>query len=377
MSDQTDRKPLHLPSLSIDGFRGIDHLKINRLGRVTLLAGRNGVGKTTVLDAIRVFADRGHFLSLTRMLARSEEVAQSSDDSNVEESLDFEALFHGREAVLGSKFLIGSNGEDESRLCVEISNVEEQTQRQLPGIRRTMSMPDGPALMVSFGSFEELFAVFDREFDIDHVRWTDRQRARRGLREDARPKAMNCHSIGPGLLNNEDLDTLWGEVALTPSESLALDALRLGSTFGIDGVAVVPGASRSYDRRVVVRMNTGQRVPLRSLGDGATRLFSVAVALANAADGFLLIDEAENGIHHELQSAFWQLVLRAAQEHNVQVVATTHSWDCIAGFSAAASANETAEGIAVRLERSDDGLRAVEYSERELEIASAQRIEVR
>ena len=273
MSDQGDRKPLHLPSLSIDGFRGIDHLKINRLGRVTLLAGRNGVGKTTVLDAIRVFSDRGHFLSLRGMLARSEEVAQSNDDSNVEEGLDFEALFYGREAVLGSKFLIGSNGENDLRLCVEISNVDDQTQRQLPGLRRTVSMPDGPALRVSLGSFEEYLPVFDPEFDARHMRWADRQRVR-GSREDARPKAMNCHSIGPGLLNNEDLDTLWGEVALTPSESLALDALRLGSTFGIDGVAVVPGA-RSYDRRVVVRMNTGHRVPLRSLGDGATRLFSV------------------------------------------------------------------------------------------------------
>jgi hypothetical protein len=338
------------------------------------------VGKTTVLDALRVFADRGHVLSLTRMLARSEEVARSSDDPKVDESLDFEALFHGREAVLGSKFLIGVNGENEPQLCVEISDefasIEEQSQKPLPGLRRTMSVSDGPALRVSFGSFKESLPVFAREFDLGYVRWADRQRAHLGRQEDARPQAINCHSIGPELPNNEDLDTLWGEVALTPSESLALDALRLGSAFAIDGVAVVPGA-RAYDRRVVVRMNTGQRVPLRSLGDGATRLFSVAVALANAVDGFLLIDEAENGIHHELQEAFWRLVLNAAQEHNVQVVATTHSWDCIVGFSSAASLNEAAEGMVVRLERNGESLCAVEYSEEELAVASAQGIEVR
>ena len=47
---------LPLPSRSIRGLRGIEELSIPRLGRVTLLAGRNGVGKTTVLDAVRIYA---------------------------------------------------------------------------------------------------------------------------------------------------------------------------------------------------------------------------------------------------------------------------------------------------------------------------------
>lgn len=49
---------LFLPQLLIRGFRGIAELLIPRLGRVTLLAGKNGVGKTTVLDAVRVYAAR-------------------------------------------------------------------------------------------------------------------------------------------------------------------------------------------------------------------------------------------------------------------------------------------------------------------------------
>ena len=56
---ETD-KGLLLPDLTINGFRGIDELTIPRLGRVTLLAGENGIGKTSVLDAIRLYAARGH-----------------------------------------------------------------------------------------------------------------------------------------------------------------------------------------------------------------------------------------------------------------------------------------------------------------------------
>ena len=185
--------------------------------------------------------------------------------------------------------------------------------------------------------------------------------------------------LGPGLLNNLDLDRRWGEIALTEQEPVALRALNLAANHRIGGVAVVAGDARfgSLSRRVLVKLEDGERVPLRSLGDGAVRLFGVAVALAGAAGGLLLIDEAENGIHHSLQHEYWRLVLRAAAANNVQVIATTHGWDCIRGFAAASRDNDNVEGVVVRLERDDDGLRAVEYSEEELETATGQGIEVR
>ena len=121
----------------------------------------------------------------------------------------------------------------------------------------------------------------------------------------------------------------------------------------------------------------GVPVPLKSLGDGALRIFGIALALANSRDGFLLIDEAENGIHHTVQRDYWRMILRSAHENNVQVIATTHSWDCVRGFAQAAVENEEAEGLLVRLSRQHGELRAVEYSEKNLMTAAEQGIEVR
>ena len=118
-------------------------------------------------------------------------------------------------------------------------------------------------------------------------------------------------------------------------------------------------------------------VPLRSLGDGATRLFGVALALAGSRDGFLTIDEVENGIHHSVHESFWHMVLQTAEENDVQVFATTHSFDCVRGFARAAIRTPESEGVLVRLEREDESIRAVRYSESELEIAAKQGIEVR
>ena len=181
------------------------------------------------------------------------------------------------------------------------------------------------------------------------------------------------------MLSTNEIGRFWDQVALTDAENEAVQVLRLIFGDEVDRVAVVGGESERvrYGRRVVVKLRSHDRpVPLKSLGDGAIRLFSAAIALANSRGGFLLIDEAENGIHHSVQRDYWRMVLHAADENNVQVIATTHSWDCIKGFAQAAI-EEEAEGVAVRLERDEEGLRAVEYSEEALHIAAEQGIEVR
>ena len=103
-------------------------------------------------------------------------------------------------------------------------------------------------------------------------------------------------------------------------------------------------------------------MPLRSFGDGAVRAFSVALALANSSDGFLLIDEAENGIHHSIQAKFWNMIVQTAERNNVQVIATTHSWDCVVGFAKAANELEDVEGVLYRIQR--NGERCVQLSTR-------------
>ncbi len=106
-------KQLHLPDLAIEGFRGIEKLSIPRLGRVTLLAGKNAVGKTTILDAVRVYASRCNYRVLRDLLTGREDWSAVVDEEGHSfPEPDWSALFHGRRVAPGSRMGVRS-GDDE------------------------------------------------------------------------------------------------------------------------------------------------------------------------------------------------------------------------------------------------------------------------
>lgn len=342
-----------LKSLSISGFRGICQLDIPKLARVTLLTGKNGVGKTTVLDAVQAYVAQGRFVALRELLVRREELTtkQFSDD-DIKEVPALHRLFHRNQSEQASISISPFGGGPVLRIDEKLEAEEEIVEVVFNGKRQGHD---------------------PREWGVPSS-WFDSPSGRSS--RSSAPKTR-CESLGPEPLRSVDLARLWDGVALTDNETLARDALRLVFGDRVERAAVI-GQPPHSRRRVVVKFSDyADPVPLKSLGDGATRMFGVALALANCRDGILLLDEAENGIHYSLQSKFWSMVLSAAEMHNVQVLATTHSKDCIFGFADAALASPDIDANLVRIGWRKGQLRAVEYSAEELETVAEQNFEVR
>lgn len=372
MSTSSPARELCLPALSIEGFRGINDLTIPRLGRVTLLAGENGVGKSSLLDAARLYAAQGNCYPVIRQVLqdRDENIVISDDDDSPISIPDFSALFCGRQPKSGSPLVI-SPRKDIPGLCIKPG----------PGLSRQrwseydLSVEDGEILLkVSLPGFA---GKVEMDFRSGRGRPAFRKLA---IKESEQAAEIPCHILGPSVPSNAILADFWSSIALTEAETGALQALSLIYGDSVEQAAVVndPTSGGRTGRRMLVRINgLGDRIPLRSLGEGAVRMYSVALALANSSDGLLLLDEVENGIHYHRQPDFWKMVIQTAQENNVQVIATTHSWDCITGFAQAAIQLEDVEGVLYRIDRFDGWMRAVEYSEKNMQVAARQGIEVR
>ncbi len=388
--DPSQKNKLHLSSLSITGFRGIKDVRIRRLGRVTLLAGKNSSGKTTVLEAVHAFAARGREAVLSSLLRGREEfstaVDADADERRVPKRVpDAVALFHRRRISLGSTIMIGPNNGGKALTIAIVLPDEEQA-----GLFDKLLLQDTSEywmLQSAYGGGTRIMPwLVSRDSlephavaDID--RYSMYRRLRRTKDDDDLPQALECRLLDPSLTGNHELAELWDGVVLTDDEDRAVNAIRLVVGDTMERLALRAGHDhrRRVDQRSgLVAKLKGHRdpVPVKSLGNGVARLLGVSLSLSNIRNGFLLIDEAENGLHHSVHYDFWRMVLHLAEENNVQVVATTHSFSCVRGFAKAAVDSDS-DGVLVRMERRDDETGAVTYAKDELQVASEQGIEVR
>ena len=102
-------KDLVLDSLEILRFRCFRELRIGHLGRVNLIVGKNNVGKSTLLEALRLFAKPASLADLLEIFSARNEVFPAELDAWSRSHLPFlpvDGLFFGRKAVPGEESAI-------------------------------------------------------------------------------------------------------------------------------------------------------------------------------------------------------------------------------------------------------------------------------
>ena len=107
------------------------------------------------------------------------------------------------------------------------------------------------------------------------------------------------------------------------------------------------------------------------------RVLAMIASLVNSENGYLLVDEIDTGLHHTVLNDIWRVIFETAQRLNIQVFATTHSWDCVKAFGSVLQEQTAPKGKLFRLERMDKNIQAIEYYPSELAVALQQQIEMR
>ncbi len=349
-----------LHSLEIKNYRNLRHLVIPKLGRVNLVIGKNNTGKSSLLEAVAILNTNDIWKTLSAILGDRGEIVDPKDIERVSKfkyaiyslmpNLNIDS-FYEREGIeinasgndiisaikeiytrinLGYLFWKDDgkaevvNGFDESNIRDEVLITERRLVNELNIQKKTYSLGrqiGGENLMMS-------------------------------ITED------NFKYVSPSLITKIN-SKLWDQVSLTDYKKTVIKTLHL-----VDP-KILDLDFNSHDEAFIRHDELG-KLPLKRMGDGINRILTIILKMVTCENGYLLIDEFENGLHYSVQEKLWEIIFQLAKKLNIQVFATTHSNDTIDAFSEVATTNPSyADAQLIKLRTINGGIDAVNLSAEE------------
>lgn len=362
-------------SFAVRDFRCFTELKIGPLDRVNLVAGRNDVGKTALLEACWL-----HHGPNVPDLARRVNAFRGLSEIDMNEP--FLELF--RDYAPGSAAEVRSTGTWSNKPRILRIYREEPQTVEIPVDEASSgrSASDRTSLTVRRSRYQLLFEYTDENDKVSKSWGWPLQRQ------------VSSDLVELGLLSHQE------SLGDRPS-GIFLPALhRPGGKEDIDrfsaievaqGQEAVTGILSKIDPRIrrlavivvngtpIIHADIGIRrlIPVPLIGAGACRLLSIALAIASAQDGIVLVDEIENGLYHGVMVDVWKGIVAFARQYNVQLFATTHSAECIRAAHSAFAGDTEHDFRLHRLECAKGGIRAVTYTEETLSAALEAGLEIR
>jgi AAA domain, putative AbiEii toxin, Type IV TA system/AAA ATPase domain len=358
--------------IEIKRFRQFDAFELSGLTRVNLLVGRNNSGKTSLLESIEILALAGRTSSLLRCLRRRGEVSSvTSEERSNRMELDVRHLFPGHRLEAGLSFeLLARTGTVETHVWCEVERAPHD-ESQLELVPDAMDLE--PQLALHLRGPETPPEGILLPVSAEGTLLSDPSRR-------VQPVALQGGSpvvfLGTEGAPTDSLQQIWDSLVLTAEEDKVTAAMKIIEP-SIERLAFTGREGRLSTVAFVKLAGGDQRVPLGSLGDGTRRLLALAIFLARAAGGVLLVDEIDTGLHYTTLESMWRFVIETARRLDVQVFATSHSGDCVRALAWLQSDDPAlASEVSVhRVEKGADA--AVPYSAAEIETAARHHIEVR
>ncbi len=368
-----------LGTLQLDRFRGFETYALTDLTRVNLLVGKNNCGKTSILEAIHFLVSGGDSLVLTRAAELRGEVSDTGTPSAPGSRPDVSHFFLGHRFDPGACFRLSGDGY--RPVAVEVRLVDVDDPRYFGG-------DSGEAVSLVLQIKGDAFkGVRDLPLTENGALVAPRIPFRSPRRTLAGPVAGGSEDpptpvelVTPDSLDPDHMRILWDRVLTEDRESEVVDSMKLLASDLKSVSFLTSNASRTRSDRAGVLLGFqggGRRVPLGSYGDGMRRLLALSLALRQTANGVLLVDEIDTGLHWTVMEDIWRLVVDTARASSVQVFATTHSYDCIRGLAALAeSRSDLASEVSIhKIERALH--KAVRFAEDDIPAIVDQNIEVR
>ena len=340
-----------LTSLGIRNYRGFEKLDIERLGRINLVAGKNNSGKTSLLEAIFLLSGGGRadFAGHPAIL-RTKSRAGNASGATVPDRWSW-MFFEGD---TGSRIKICGKYSKIGVAKLEIS-WKARTEIQLTS--NEIDIVADPSRL----TFSELlfsYTTQNTEKEIQSYAHVNENKIHVKNSKDAQT-VVSFGYIDARNSNPVSEAEHLGDLRRRGQDAPVLEALRAVEP-DIRSVEANPGFGVPT---ILVDIGLRELVPLAVMGEGMNRLATMTIYLCAFSGGILLIDEIETGLHHSVLPKVWKTLEKIAVARDLQIVATTHSYECI---EAAHKALDPANLLLHRLEAGNRGNRCVTYGKDEI-----------
>ncbi len=325
-------------SFSIENFRLFDKLRVEPLARVNLIAGQNNAGKTALLEALSLHSK-----------PTSPELAWAMNSERglpgIEPGEFFSDLFHEYGTSARIKFEAMGDWDHSSRTLTIHRQPRKVSDVSLAHVRAEVAQ----ASRMIFNDELRVEMVFDYQDENGNQAeariWMQPEIQTSGnvtksasLQWEASDAGVNFTGsfivTTVGRLDERQLAAAFGQAVREGHLPTVEELLRVLEP-GLRSLTAVPnelGTSLIYADTGLTRIT-----PIALMGEGVKRLLTIALVFLHARGTAILIDEIENGLHYSTLGNVWKWIHQLSRQFDVQVFATTHSYECIVAANTAFS----------------------------------------
>jgi len=356
-------------TFEISNFRCFTEFKLSSLKTINLLAGKNGSGKTSLLEALFLFSARNN-PTLALVVNDKRGIESINLKPVVSEDGPFELIF--KDFNTSGSILFKATLKNGTTRAVKFKVVTD-----IKDINRAHNFLakegyDSSAVMETLESGKVL--------ELSH-----KTGAKKGSYYLVFSKTRS--RVVPGMPNPDfltfflthqhpDYEALAQQFGQLVVDKKSKNIVRILNIIDprLKNIEAVPQANHTI---LYGDIGAPKLTPLPLLGNGIMMLANYALTIYSAPGGVVLIDEIENGLHHSILGKVWSALAKAAKENNTQLFATTHSLECIKAAHRAFAKDKNYDFQLIRLDRKEQEVKPVVLDREIIETAIEANWEIR
>ncbi len=304
-------------SLDVRNFKCFEHLHVEDCGLINIIVGENGVGKTSVLEAIFAALNSGTDLAMRYRHQRGLEGNFAGSPKSIEDAI-FADLFYQKDMTKGIAIDLTGDGPEARSLFISRSR--------------------GGSLLFPFAA-EETVQVPGGQLSFQ---WKDAS----GLTRQANFQVGANGSVGFGS-TGEDLPDFFYFASNQAVGSLETATQFSGLSRARRDKQFVSAFTKEYpwieDLNIEVVggapvlhatvQGLNEKIPVANVSGAISRIVSVLLAISAHPNGIVLVDELENGLYYKHYPSIWRSVLSFCRSNRTQLFTTTHSLEWLAALA--------------------------------------------